>query len=55
MLTKVVIVEFLPRRIQLIKMAPRMLKNTVSIVSGAVFVGVTLVGTLSASTHHILS
>jgi hypothetical protein len=54
-LIEVVTVEFLPRGSQLIKMAPRTLKNTVSIVFGAAIMGLTLAGTSSAGTHHIFS
>jgi 5'(3')-deoxyribonucleotidase len=54
-LTEIVRVELFFRRSQLIEMAPRMLKNTVSIVYEVVIVGLTLVGTFSADILHMLS
>jgi hypothetical protein len=54
-LAEVVAVKLAPEGSQLIKMAPRPLKNTVKLVFDAAIVGRTFVGTSSADTHHILS
>jgi hypothetical protein len=54
-LTEVVTVELFARAESVDQNGPLTLKNTVSIVVGAAIVGLALVGTSSADTHHILS